>query len=88
MELRLKKFLATNPYPVFLADKDEIVLYSNEIGESLLQELGVGIGKKLPPSIGDFSQGQFHRIKRKEQKLKWEIKHICSCSNPQKQKIA
>jgi PAS domain S-box-containing protein len=54
MEFRLKQFLATNPYPVFLADKDETVLYSNETGILLLHELGTGIGEKLPPLIGDF----------------------------------
>jgi PAS domain-containing protein len=56
MEVRLKKFLATNPYPVFLVNEDGTVVYSNETGEPLLQELGTGIGEKLPPLIEDLVQ--------------------------------
>jgi hypothetical protein len=36
--------------------KDGIILYSNEAGEPLLHEWGVGVGEKLPSHIGDFVQ--------------------------------
>ena len=72
MELRLKRFLATNPYPVFLADKDGRVLYSNETGEPLLQELGTGIGEKLPPFIGDFVRRAISSNKTQRTEIKVE----------------
>src|SRR5665647_3685312 len=72
MELRLKGFLATNPYPVFLADKDGRVLYSNETGEPLLQELGTGIGEKLPLFIGDFVRRAISSNKTQRTEIKVE----------------
>jgi PAS domain S-box-containing protein len=72
MEFRLKQFLAKNPYPVFLADKDETVLYSNETGIPLLHELGTGIGEKLPPLIGDFVKRAISQNKAQRAEVKVE----------------
>jgi transcriptional regulator of aromatic amino acid metabolism len=72
MKVRLKQILARNPYAVFLVDKDGTVLYSNETGEPLLQELGTKIGEKLPPYIVDTVQWVIsqNRAKRTEVKVR------------------
>ena len=56
METKLEQFPATNPNPVLSVGKDGTVLYSNEAGEPLLHEWGVGVGEKVPSYIGDFVQ--------------------------------
>ena len=52
----MEQFLEQNPNPVISVEKDGTVLYSNEAGESLLQEWGVAVGEKLPLSIADIVQ--------------------------------
>ena len=52
----MEQFPSKNPNPVLRLDKNGTVLYSNSAGESLLQKWSVGIGEKLPSSIGDFVQ--------------------------------
>jgi|SRR5665647_50107 len=52
-ETKLEQSSATNPSPVVSVGKDGSVLYSNAAGEPLLHEWSVGVGEKLPSSIGD-----------------------------------
>jgi len=56
MKTKMEQFPAKNPNPVLRVGKGGTVLYSNGAGEPLLQKWGVGVGEKLPPSIGDFVQ--------------------------------
>jgi PAS domain S-box-containing protein len=56
MKTKTERFPATNPNPVLRVKKDGTVLYSNKASEPLLREWGVGVGEKLPSSIGDFVQ--------------------------------
>ncbi len=42
----MEQFLEQNPNPVISVEKDGTVLYSNEAGESLLQEWGVKVRRK------------------------------------------
>jgi PAS domain S-box-containing protein len=56
MKTRIDQFSATSPNPALTVEKNGTVLYSNKVGESLLNEWGVGIGEKLPSYIGDFVQ--------------------------------
>ena len=56
MKTKMEQFPATNPNPVLSVGKDGTVLYSNEAGEPLLHEWGVGVGEKLPSHIGDIVQ--------------------------------
>ncbi len=53
---KMEQFPSKNPNPVLCLNKDGTVLYSNRAGEPLLQKWGVGVGEKLPSSIGDFVQ--------------------------------
>ena len=75
MESSLELFLGANPNPVFLADKNGTVLYSNENGVPLLHELGIVIGEKLPFYIGDFVQRAIsqNRAERTEVKVRNKI---------------
>ena len=52
----MEQFPEKNPNPVISVGNDGKVLYSNVAGEPLLHEWGVGVGEKLPSSIGDFVQ--------------------------------
>lgn len=45
MKIKTDNFPTTNPNIVLLVDKDGTVLYSNEAGESLLNEWDVRAGK-------------------------------------------
>ncbi len=56
MKTKIEQFPDKNPNPVLSVEKDGTVLYSNEAGEPLLHEWGVGVGEKLPSSIGDLVQ--------------------------------
>ena len=56
MEAKVEQTPATNANPVLNVNKDGTVLYSNEAGYPLLNEWGVRVGEKLPPSIADFVQ--------------------------------
>jgi PAS domain S-box-containing protein len=56
MEIKIEKFMAMNPNPVLSVGKDGTVLYSNEAGETLIDEWGVGVVKKLSSNIGDIVQ--------------------------------
>jgi PAS domain S-box-containing protein len=70
MNNEVDQFLATNQNPVLRVDKNGIILYSNEAGESLLNVWGAGVGKKLPSSIGDLVQ----RVISRNSPEKMEIK--------------
>ena len=70
MKTKMEQFSATNPNPVLSVEKDGTVLYSNEAGEPLLHEWGVGVGEKLPSSIGDFVQ----RVISRNSPEKMEVK--------------
>ena len=70
METKIEQFTAKNPNPVLSVEKDGTVLYSNEAGEPLLHEWGVGVGEKLPSFIGDFVQ----RIISRNSSEKMEVK--------------
>lgn len=52
MKARMERYPENNPNPVLSVTKDDIVLYSNEASEPLLQEWNVAVGEKLPSSIG------------------------------------
>ncbi|WP_410509350.1 PAS domain-containing protein [Methanosarcina hadiensis] len=52
---------AVNFNPVISVEKDGTVLYSNEAGKILLQELDVRVGEKLPSYIGAFVQRAISR---------------------------
>ena len=56
MKTKMEQFPATNPNPVLSVEKDGTVLYSNEAGEPLLNEWGVGVGEKLPLQIENIVQ--------------------------------
>ncbi len=70
MKTKMEQFPATNPNPVLRVEKDGTVLYSNKAGEPLLHEWGVGVGEKLPSSIGDFVQ----RVLSRNSPEKMEVK--------------
>jgi PAS domain S-box-containing protein len=70
MKEKMEQLLSKNPNPVLMVEKDGTVLYSNEAGEYLLQEWGVGVGEKLPSSIGDLVQ----RVISRNSPEKMEIK--------------
>jgi hypothetical protein len=56
MKTNIEQFTAKNPNPVLSVANDGIVTYSNEAGELLLQEWGVGVGKKLPIYVENIMQ--------------------------------
>ena len=66
----MEQFPSKNPNPVLRLDKNGTVLYSNNAGEPLLQKWSVGVGEKLPPSIGDFVQ----RVISRNSPEKMEVK--------------
>jgi PAS domain S-box-containing protein len=70
MTKKLEQFSAKNPNPVLSVANDGTVIYSNEAGESLLDEWGVGIGEKLPLGIGDLVQ----RVISRNNPEKMEVK--------------
>jgi PAS domain S-box-containing protein len=69
---KMEHFPAKNPNPVLSVDKDGTVLYSNEAGEPLLQEWGVGVGGKLPSCIRDFVQRVISRNSPEKMEIKVE----------------
>jgi PAS domain S-box-containing protein len=70
MKSKMEQFPANNPNPVLSVEKDGTVLYSNKAGEPLLNIWGVGVGEKLPSSIGGFVQ----RVISRNSPEKMEIK--------------
>jgi PAS domain S-box-containing protein len=70
MKTKMEQFPATNPNPLLRVEKDGTVLYSNKAGEPLLHEWDVGVGEKLPSSIGDFVQ----RVLSRNSPEKMEVK--------------
>lgn len=56
MKAKMEQSLAINPNPVLSVENNGTVLYSNEAGEPLLKEWGVGVGEKLPSYIEDLVQ--------------------------------
>jgi PAS domain-containing protein len=56
MEAKVEQTRATNANPVLSIDLNGFVLYSNEAGNTLLNEWGVRVGEKLPSTIGDLVQ--------------------------------
>lgn len=56
MTIEMEYFPAKNPNPLLSVTKYGTILYSNEAGEPLLNEWGVGVGEKLPSSIVDIVQ--------------------------------
>ncbi|HEY3362732.1 MAG TPA: histidine kinase dimerization/phosphoacceptor domain -containing protein [Methanosarcina sp.] len=56
MTIEMEHFPAKNPNPLLNVAKYGTVLYSNEAGEPLLNEWGVGVGEKLPSNIVDIVQ--------------------------------
>ena len=70
METKMEQSSATNPNPVVSVGKDGTVLYSNAAGEPLLHEWGVGVGEKLPSSIGDFVQRAISRNSPEKMEVK------------------
>ena len=70
MKSKMEQFPANNPNPVLNVEKDGTVLYSNKAGEPLLNIWGVGVGEKLPSSIGGFVQ----RVISRNSPEKMEIK--------------
>ncbi len=72
MKTKMEQFPATNPNPVLRVEKDGTVLYSNKAGEPLLHEWDVGVGEKLPSSIGDFVQRVLSRNSPEKMEVKAE----------------
>jgi len=70
MNVKVEQFQAENPNPVLCVGNDGTVLYSNEAGEPLLREWGVGVGEKLPSNIRDFVQ----RVISRNNPEKMEVK--------------
>jgi hypothetical protein len=70
MKSKMEQFPANNPNPVLSVEKDGTVFYSNKAGEPLLNIWGVGVGEKLPSSIGGFVQ----RVISRNSPEKMEIK--------------
>lgn len=66
----MEQFPSKNPNPVLRLNKDGTVLYSNRAGEPLLQKWGVGVGEKLPSSIGDFVQRVIFRNSPEKMEVK------------------
>ncbi|HWQ49929.1 MAG TPA: PAS domain S-box protein [Methanosarcina sp.] len=56
MKVKMGQSPAINSNPVLSVEKDGTVLYSNEAGEPLLDEWGVGVGGKLPSNIAEIAQ--------------------------------
>jgi PAS domain S-box-containing protein len=56
MTIEMKHFPTKNLNPLLSVTKYGTILYSNEAGEPLLNEWGVGVGEKLPLSILDIVQ--------------------------------
>ncbi len=56
MNTKLEQFPGTNPNPLISVEKNGMVIYSNEVGESLLHEWGVEVGEKLPSSVRELVQ--------------------------------
>jgi hypothetical protein len=56
MKIKLERFTANSLNPVISLGNDGIVLYSNVVGEPLLNEWNVRVGEKLPSYIEDFVQ--------------------------------
>jgi PAS domain S-box-containing protein len=56
MTAKVDQFPAINSNPVLCVAKDGDVLYSNEVGELLLNDWGVRVGEKLPSHIDIFIQ--------------------------------
>ena len=70
MNTKIGQFQATNPNPVLSVAKDGAVLDSNAAGEPLLHGWSVGVGEKLPSSIGYFVQ----RVISRNSPEKMEVK--------------
>jgi PAS domain S-box-containing protein len=66
----MEQFPAKNPNPVLSVTVDGTVLFSNEAGETLLNEWGMGVGRKLPSSIGEIVQGVISRNSPKKMEVK------------------
>ncbi len=70
MKEKMEQLSAKNPNPVLSVEKDGTILYSNEAGEYLLHEWGVGVGGKLPSSIGDLVQSVITRNSPEKMEIK------------------
>ena len=70
MKAKMEQTPATNANPVLNVNKDGSILYSNEAGYPLLNEWGVKVGEKLPPSIKDLVQ----RVISRNSPEKMEVK--------------
>ena len=49
--MKIEQSLAINPNPVLSVANDGTVLYSNEAGNTLLNEWGIAVGEKLPSHV-------------------------------------
>jgi PAS domain S-box-containing protein len=61
MAIKMEQLSGKNPNPVLSVGNDGTVLYSNEAGELLLREWGIGIGEKLTLRIEDLVQRAISR---------------------------
>ena len=57
----MEQLSGKNPNPVLSVGSDGTVLYSNEAGELLLREWGIGIGEKLTLRIENLVQRAISR---------------------------
>jgi PAS domain-containing protein len=70
MKAGIEQFPSKNPNPLLNVTKDGIIIYSNEAGETLLNEWGVGVVKKLPSSIEEIVQGVISRNSPEKKEVK------------------